>query len=282
MHLPQKICLTPLSFLIQHEIMMDLDSQRLRQQLSQAALLPEVLVLKKTTASTNLDVREIAQSGANSILVSSEIQSQGRGQHQRAWASPQGNVYMSCLLQTQRPLDGRLALETALNILQMPSLQNLEQLQVKWPNDLYHIQGKWGGILVEPLDTQRAIIGVGINLHAFSTAQLHEQNIDQPVCSLSQLGLQSLDRILLISELYQAIQQAGHWFNHGCTHLAQRFNHYAAFIDQPVVLQQDQQTLFGIFRGIDDQGCLNIETVNGLQTCYHGRLRLQNNTDASQ
>lgn len=261
---------------------MDLDSQQLRQLLSQAAHLPEVLILKKTTTSTNQDVRELAQSGASSILVSSEIQLQGRGQQQRAWASPQGNIYMSCLLKTQKPLDGRLALEIALNILQMPSLQSLASLQVKWPNDLYSPQGKWGGILVEPIDAQSAVVGVGINLYAFSPEQIREQGIDQHVSSLSQLGLDAPNRVELLSELYQAIQQAGHWFNHGSTHLAQRFNHYAAFIDQAVSLEQTQDTLYGIFRGINDDGCLNIETANGLQVCYHGRLRLHNeNMDAS-
>lgn len=261
----------------------DVDSQRLRQLLSQAEQLPEVLMLKKNTASTNQDAREIAQSGVKSILVSSETQSQGRGQHQRAWLSPQGNIYMSCLLHTKRPLDGRLALEVALNILQMPSLQALEQLQIKWPNDLYSDAGKWGGILVEPLDSQSAIIGVGINLQPFSSAQLSEQPVDQPITSLTQLGLGSSDRIGLISELYQAIQQAGHWFNHDCVQLAKRFNHYAAFINQEVNLEQTQQTLNGIFRGISDAGCLNIETATGILECYQGRLRLhQQNGDKAQ
>lgn len=251
----------------------DVDSQRLRQLLSQAGQLPEVLMLKKTTTSTNQDVRDIAQSGIKSILVSSEIQSQGRGQHQRSWVSPQGNIYMSCLLNTTRPMDGRLALEVALNILQMPSLQALHHLQIKWPNDLYSIAGKWGGILVEPLDSQSAVVGVGINLQPFSQAQL--QPIDQPISSLTQLGLQQIDRIGLISELYQAIQQAGHWFNHDCVQLAKRFNHYAAFMDQAVTLQQTQHNLSGIFRGISDAGCLNIETETGILECYQGRLRLQ-------
>lgn len=261
---------------------MDVDSEKLRQLLTNAQQLPEVLILKTTTASTNQDVREIAQSGVHSVLVSSEIQSQGRGQHQRMWASPQGNLYMSCLLNTQRPLDGRLALEVALNILQMPSLQALTQLKIKWPNDLYSPQGKWGGILVEPLDTRRAIVGVGINLLPFTTDELQQQNIDQPVSALSQLGLTQPDRIQLLSELYQAIQQAGHWFNHGCIQLANRFNHHAAFIDQAVTLEQTQQNLHGIFRGITDEGCLNIETAAGLVECYQGRLRLQPSISGEQ
>ena len=62
---------------------MDLETRHLRQLLTQANELPEVLLLKQTTASTNDDVREIALSGVKTVLVCSETQTQGRGQHQR-------------------------------------------------------------------------------------------------------------------------------------------------------------------------------------------------------
>ena len=73
--------------------------------------------------------------GVQQVLVCSRVQTQGRGQRQRQWISPEGNIYLSTLLHTQKAIDGRLALEIALNILQMPSLKGLD-LQVKWPNDL--------------------------------------------------------------------------------------------------------------------------------------------------
>ena len=129
---------------------MDLETRQLQQLLSAKNQLPEVVLLKATTTSTNDDIREIAQKGITTGLVCSAQQTQGRGQHQRQWISPEGNIYLSTLVQTRTPLDGRLALEVALNILQIPQLQALN-LQVKWPNDLYSAQGKWGGILVEPL-----------------------------------------------------------------------------------------------------------------------------------
>ena len=162
---------------------MDLETRHLRQLLTQAHQLPEVLLLKQTTTSTNDDVREIALSGVKTVLVCSETQTQGRGQHQREWVSPAGNIYLSTLLETRTPLDGRLALEIALNILQMPSLKGLTGLQIKWPNDLYSSQGKWGGILVEPISPQQAIVGIGINL--FPVA---EQNITQQATSVMQSG----------------------------------------------------------------------------------------------
>ncbi len=259
---------------------MDVETRQLKALLTQATqhqpqLLPEVLLLKQSTTSTNDDVRELVQRGVDSILVCSETQTQGRGQRQRPWASPVGNIYLSTLVETKTALDGRLALEVALNILQIPALKALGELQIKWPNDLYSAQGKWGGILVEPLQGQKAIVGVGINLMPFSAAQLSEQQIDQPATSLSQLGLDTVDRIELISQLYLAIQQAGRWFDHGSYNLAGRFNHYAAFMDQAVEFEQIHQTIYGVFKGICDDGSVNIADENGVQAYYQGRLRLQ-------
>lgn len=249
---------------------MDLETRHLRQLLSDAQQLPEVLLLKQTTTSTNDEVRALANSGVQGILVCSEMQTHGRGQHQRPWVSPAGNIYLSTLLETRIPLDGRLSLEIALNILQIPSLKSLTQLQVKWPNDLYSQQGKWGGILVEPIGSHQAIVGIGINLFPVESAE-----IEQQATSLMQLGLQFPNRIQIISELYLAIQQAGQWFEHGSYNLAARFNHSAAFIDQEVEFEQAHQTVSGVFKGISDDGRINILINQNLEGFYQGRLRLK-------
>ncbi len=248
---------------------MDLETRHLRQLLTQANQLPEVLLLKQTTTSTNDDVRDIAQSGVKTILVCSETQTQGRGQHQREWVSPIGNIYLSTLLETRTAIDGRLALEIALNILQMPSLKNLDGLQIKWPNDLYSAQGKWGGILVEPISPNQAIVGVGINL-----LPIPKEHVTQQATSVVQLGVQYPNRIQMISELYLAIQQSGQWFNHGCYNLAARFNHHATFIDKHVLFEQVNGEVEGIFQGIKDDGSVNLLTNQGLVNVYQGRLRL--------
>ncbi|QIO08099.1 biotin--[acetyl-CoA-carboxylase] ligase [Acinetobacter lanii] len=249
---------------------MDLETRHLRQLLSDAHQLPQVLHLKQSTTSTNDDVRALVSDHVHGILVCSETQTQGRGQHQRQWVSPVGNIYLSTLLETRTPLDGRLSLEIALNILQMPSLKNLQGLQIKWPNDLYSAQGKWGGILVEPINTHQAIVGVGINLLPVS-----QEGIDQQATSLMQLGLQYPNRIQIISELYLAIQQAGQWFEHGSYNLSGRFNHYAAFMNQSVEFEHGEQITTGIFKGISDDGKINVLTEQGLQGFYQGRLRVK-------
>lgn len=248
-------------------MMDDFATRQLQQQLHAKNQFPKVVLLKTTTTSTNDDLREIAQKGITTALVCSAQQTQGRGQHQREWTSPDGNIYFSALIQTQNVLDGRLALETALNILQMPSLQGLN-LQVKWPNDLYSPQGKWGGILVEPLSTNQAIIGVGINLNTPVV-----ENADQPITSLAMLGLHHIDRLTIIAELYTAVQQAAQWFDHGSYNLAERFNHHAIWLNQKVEFEHTQAKIQGIFIGISNDGAVIIKT-DKTQAFYQGRMRL--------
>ena len=247
--------------------MEDLATRQLQQLLNAKNQFPEIVLLKTTTTSTNDDMREIAQKGISSGLVCSAQQTQGRGQHQRQWVSPEGNIYLSTLIQTKTALDGRLALEVALNILQMPSLQGLS-LQIKWPNDLYSAQGKWGGILVEPLSPHQAIVGVGINLNTPPV-----ENADQPITSLTMLGLAHTDRLTLIAELYTAIQQASQWFEHGSYNLAERFNHHAIWLNQQVEFEHAQGKLQGRFQGISNDGAVLIKTDH-VQAFYQGRLRL--------
>lgn len=249
------------------KMMDDFATRQLQQLLNAKNQFPEVVLLKTTTTSTNDDIREIAQKGITTGLVCSSQQTQGRGQHQRQWASPEGNIYLSTLIQTKTALDGRLALEVALNILQMPSLRGLNS-QVKWPNDLYSPQGKWGGILVEPLSTNQAIVGVGINLNTPPV-----ENADQPITSLAMLGLAQIDRLALIAELYTAIQQAAQWFEHGSYNLAERFNHHAIWLNQNVEFEYTQGKIQGLFQGINNDGAVLIKT-DQTQQFYQGRLRL--------
>ncbi|EOR05621.1 biotin--[acetyl-CoA-carboxylase] ligase [Acinetobacter genomosp. 15BJ] len=249
------------------KMMDDFATRQLQQLLNAKNQYPEVVLLKTTTTSTNDDMREIAQKGITTGLVCSALQTQGRGQHQRQWASPEGNIYLSTLIQSNTALDGRLALEVALNILQMPSLHGLT-LQVKWPNDLYSPQGKWGGILVEPLSPHQAIVGVGINLNTPPV-----ENSDQPISSLEMLGLAHIDRLTLIAELYTAIQQAAQWFEHGSYNLAERFNHHAIWLNQQVEFEHTQGKIQGLFQGISNDGAVLIKT-DQTQQFYQGRLRL--------
>ncbi len=247
---------------------MDLETRKLQQLLSEKNQLPEILMLKPITTSTNDDVKAIATQGVHSILICSAQQTQGRGQQQKTWVSPQGNIYLSALLNLHLPIDGRIALEVALNILQMPSLHDLN-LKVKWPNDLFFENQKFGGILIEPISNNQVVVGVGLNLNP-----IQDTHIEQKVTSLTQIGLKNYDRIQLIAELYEAIQQAGNWFNFQSKNLANRFNHHAAFLHQTVNFSSTHTQIQGCFLGIQNDGAVKIQTENSIEMYYQGQMRL--------
>lgn len=248
---------------------MDAETRQLQQLIAQKHQVPEILLLKSSTGSTNDDVKTLTSQGIKTALICSETQTQGRGQHQRQWQSPKGNIYFSTILNTQNPIDGRLGLEIALNLLHMPCLSHFKQLYVKWANDLYSAQGKWGGILIEPLSNHQVIVGVGINVLPKSELK----SLDQAATSLTQLGLLDVSRIELIAQIYTAIQQAGQWFDHGSQNLAQRFNHVAMYKDEIVTFETDNQTFSGTFLGITNNGAVKIDTKEGSKSFYQGRLR---------
>ncbi|OEY97118.1 biotin--[acetyl-CoA-carboxylase] ligase [Acinetobacter qingfengensis] len=238
--------------------------------LAAAHATPEIVICKQNTQSTNDDALQLFQQGYQTALVTSQQQSQGRGQHQRQWVSQSGNIFFSALLPLQRPIDGRLALECGLSLIHCPMFAELEQLQLKWANDLYSPQGKWGGILVEPVQQKQVIIGIGINV-----LPIVQQQGLPPNTNLLTLGLKDYQRSELIAQMYVAMQQAIQWFNFGSQNLAQRFNAVAAFRQQNMhITRHNNPDLSGIYQGIQDDGALLIQVTDQPNpiACYDGRL----------
>lgn len=245
------------------------------QQHCSVADQPACVLYQSQTQSTNDDALRLAQLGYTTALVVSQTQTQGRGQQQRSWHSVEGNLFLSILLPLQRAIDGRFALECAYHLLHTPPFQPLlqqNQLQIKWANDLYSPQGKWGGILIEPISRHQVIIGIGINLIACESP-----SIQQPITSLAQLGLKHhLDqKNTLICQIYQMILNAKADFELDCLHLAHRLQPYLAFKHKMVQLQRQFEMIQGTLIGIQADGAVLIQQPNQhIQAYYDGRLSL--------
>lgn len=244
----------------------------LQQLLCTSSHAPEKILYLSDTSSTNDDALQLYQQGYRRAWVISEQQSHGRGQHGKQWLSERGNIFFSVLSPLQRTIDGRLALECGLNLIHVPCLSQLP-LQLKWANDLYSPNGKWGGILIEPINPTQCIVGVGINIFAIQQCLAQPQ----PTTALTQLGFNLTDTpmTVLLSQLYQAVIQAIDWFNHDSPRLAQRFNAVTAFKQQWVQVIRPNETLLGYFQGIQNDGAMLIQPQLHCPpiACYDGQLR---------
>ena len=125
--------------------------------------------------STNQVALDAAKAGApEGLVVSSEVQTAGRGRQRRLWHSPGGlNLYFSVLLRPRVAQNrlSQLAMLAALGLHQ--ALQQIApelSIDLKWPNDLWHHGRKLSGILCEcpPQTGDRCaiVIGLGLNVNA--------------------------------------------------------------------------------------------------------------------
>lgn len=121
----------------------------------------------RRTDSTNLRVRELAETGApGGTVVTADEQTAGRGRQGRIWSAPAGKALLySALL---RPLDDRPLLPLAVALAVCEAAEELapaSACRIKWPNDIWIEENKLAGILIETRTQENwAIIGVGLNL----------------------------------------------------------------------------------------------------------------------
>lgn len=131
------------------------------------------IVYKEVTASTNADVRKMAEDGAeNGLVVFADAQTAGKGRRGREWESPKGtNLYFSMLLKPQfEPHKASMiTLVAAYSVARVIKEYTGLDAKIKWPNDIVIGKKKVCGILTE-MSMERdyihhIVVGVGINVN---------------------------------------------------------------------------------------------------------------------
>ena len=124
------------------------------------------LVLYNTTTSTN-DVGKEMPLNKEFLVISSDIQTKGRGRESKKWHSPSGNVCFSITFIEKDPNIPISLITGVIAQIAITNALNAKNIQLKWPNDLIYKNKKIGGILVEKEiegSYIKTIVGIGINL----------------------------------------------------------------------------------------------------------------------
>ena len=133
------------------------------------------LIYLPSCHSTNDIASEIIQKEKiiNGTVIVTDHQTEGKGQRGNLWESdPKDNLLMSIIIDTSF-LDLRnqfyLSIVTSLAIYETLKKLNVDNIKIKWPNDLYIGQKKIGGVLIESTlignNLSSSIIGIGINVN---------------------------------------------------------------------------------------------------------------------
>lgn len=131
------------------------------------------LIYRRSTASTNDDVRTLAKQGApDGLVVVADEQTHGRGRLDRVWeAAPESSLLLTVLLRCALPLSRSAQLTMLVGLATLDALEQAAgvQAELKWPNDVMLGGRKLAGILAE-CDTdcehiRWAAIGLGLNVN---------------------------------------------------------------------------------------------------------------------
>lgn len=169
------------------------------------------LIIKNCLPSTNdylLDLTAASKITLEKTAVLAEVQTGGRGRQGRSWVSPPGNIYLSVYWPFNGSHDALygLSLVIGIAIARVLKSNGLDDVQLKWPNDIYWQAKKMGGILIEtkPNKAGRIDVIVGIGLNIVEMPE-QSQNITQEFVSLQNALNHKVSRNKLVAQLLMEI-----------------------------------------------------------------------------
>lgn len=212
-------------------------------------------------------------------LCVAEYQSAGRGRRGRAWVSPYGqHLYFSQFWSFSQGMAQAmgLSLVVACSVIEVLKSFGVENVGVKWPNDIYLNFKKLAGILIEmsgQADSEcQLIIGIGINM---AMSQEQGKSIDQPWSDLS--GLANMpNKTDLVIRLHKQLKKDIQLFEReGLAAFKARWQQADLYHGKDIRLLMGENHVNGICRGIDEQGAVLLETAEGVQAYVGGEISLR-------
>lgn len=237
------------------------------------------LEIHRVAESTNdVVMQRLLESQSTSILCAAEMQTAGKGRRGRRWISPFGrNIYLTYGRYVKRQLSelGGLSLIVGMAVVDVLRSMSLEQVGLKWPNDIVLGGGKLGGILLELRASDARGIGLvaGVGLNLALRAE-DASGIDQPWSAVnSQL---ELPRNVLLGKLGGKIVNAIQAFDDlGFDSFAEKWREYNLYSDQQINVIRGGEVISGIDSGVDSQGNLLLRTAAGLEVHNSGEVSVR-------
>ena len=211
----------------------------------------------KSVGSTNDQLWQRIEQGLNTPAVClSEHQTAGRGRRGDSWESPStGNLYLSLFWPFPADtLKNGLSIAIGIGLINILKNIGINNLKLKWPNDILCNRQKLSGILVESRvgNQQNVVIGIGLN---FKLPIATRNKIQQPTTSLQQLCKKIPCRNELAGQIIQNMIETITLFQaRGLQDFLPLWSQYDALHNAKIKLISNEKTLIAKACGINDKG----------------------------
>ena len=124
--------------------------------------------LKRTKSTNDIAIMQIKKNKISPTIITSDIQSNGRGRQGKKWISLKGNLFMSIYFQIKKDLSLNEITKANCIIIKNAIKKIInKKLLIKHPNDILINKKKICGILQETLthnSKKFLVVGIGINI----------------------------------------------------------------------------------------------------------------------
>ena len=263
--------------------MSTLDVADVQRPLSQSAKsnLDELEVFS-SIASTNSHLMEQPSPGVGRFRVAiADHQTSGRGQHYRRWISAPGSGLCLSFSYTFAISPGQLSgLTLAIGVGVIKALLQLgiDDVSLKWPNDIVALDGKLGGILTEVRSGSASgvtvVCGIGLNVHIREKIDLGAE-LDWALRAVDLKGImpnppgRELLAGTIIDQLYATFCK---FEESGFAEFANGWQQYDWLRDREITVDMSDDQLTGTAAGVADDGALIVVNNSGSTRIISGSI----------
>lgn len=225
---------------------------------------------------------EKKQSNIDRIPVAiAELQTNGRGRLGRSWYSGLGDsLTFSLRWRFEHGISALsgLSLVIGVAIIRVLKSFSINNVSLKWPNDILFYHQKLAGVLIELrgeiFGPSYAVIGIGIN---FKLSGIIKSSIEQKVIDLFTITGERMDRNLILGALLSELRNILTDFEkQGFTYFREEWISYHAYEGKAVYLTLPNSAVIeGIVDGVSDDGALCLITNTGRSSYTAGDVSVR-------
>ena len=175
----------------------------------------------ETIDSTSSYIKKNYKELNNYTFVSAQQQTNGHGRYNRTWHSKKGeNLLFSLLIKDKKTIKEYSSISLAIAVMILNTLKslNIDNVSIKWPNDVYVKDKKICGILLESIsynnEIEALIIGVGINVNSKSFHESIETTATSIYLETKELADLNILKEKIFTHTLETIKNIGVDFNY--------------------------------------------------------------------
>lgn len=227
----------------------------------------------KKLPSTNDLAKSRAEALAEGSIIIAQIQTSGRGRHDRTWFSPEGGLWFSLILKPKNIKNlieiNYVAVISAINVLRKDYKVGC---LYRWPNDLMLDGKKLGGILTESKFSGNilsyAVLGIGLNVNMGE----FPVELMKTATSLYLLQNKIIDKEELLCKILKELEENYFtWGKNGIKPFRDKISDYCHTIGKRVKISLEDRVLTGDALNIEKDGALKIrlddEKLTNIYSC---------------